>query len=582
MIKQESIRQILDKNDIVEVVGEYLKLNKRGKNFLALCPFHHEKTPSFTVSQEKQLWHCFGCGAGGTLFDFVMKIDNINFAEAAAKLAERAGVKVERDSGREPAGGGAKLYQVLAAACQFYKDHLNGAQGLEAKNYLKQRGLTLDTIAKFSLGLAPAGGDALFQFLAEKGFSPSVQEEAGLVIRRENDAGYYDRFRDRIIFPIFDAAGRPIAFGGRVWKTEGQPKYLNGPETAVYSKSKNLYGLNLAKEAAKKENYILIVEGYLDCIACCQAGFTNVAAPLGTAFTQEQAKLISRFTSEVVVAFDEDTAGQAATWRGLEILRQVDLYPKVARLKGGKDPDEIIKNQGAEFFGQIVKTAQPWLDFALEILTSQGDKNNPEGKAKIAKAVFDFLAVEPNHILRTEYVKKLAKQLGIAANVLLDQYEAQQRSARPPSAGRAGQSAAHPLSRQARAARTLIHLSASKKAFRDELATKSELSEFFEPILRDILKAIFEATGEEDDLSQKLLGTLPPEARKIFLEISLSEVIADEARIFADCLKVVEQSQKDKAKEDLKSQLIAAEKAGRSDRVKAISQAMMDLYQNRL
>lgn len=581
MIKQESIREVLDKNDIIDVIGEYVKISKRGKNFLALCPFHHEKTPSFTVSQEKQLWHCFGCGAGGTLLDFIMKIDNSSFTEAVQKLGDRAGVKIERDSGREPAGGFARLNQVLAAACEFYKDHLRGPHGAAARDYLiKKRGLTPETIDRFSLGLAPADGGSLFQFLGEKGFSPAAQEEAGLIIRRENEASYYDRFRNRIIFPIFDPAGRPVSFGGRIWEAEGQPKYLNGPETPAYSKSKNLYGLNLAKDAVKKENFILIVEGYLDCIACSQAGIANTAAPLGTAFTLEQAKLISRFTSEVIVAFDEDAAGQTATWRGLEILRQIDLFPKVARLSGGKDPDEIIKNQGLDFFKKIIKEAQPWLDFALDKLIGRGDASSPEGKAKIAKAVFDFLAVEPNHILRSEYVKKLAKRLAIPENTLQSQYEDQQKKAKQPAAlGRQPRPPKTPA-RLERAEQTLLLLAASRQAFRTDLSTWSGPSEIFGPILREIYKVITEAAGEEDNISQRVLDQLSPEAKKKFLEISLGEVIANEAKTFADCLRVLEQSRLEKAREDLKVQLLAAEKNGRPDLVKDLSRKMMELYQS--
>ena len=382
-IPDNLIEEIRNKTDIVEVISGYIGLKKVGRNYKTQCPFHNEKTPSFIVSPDKQIYHCFGCNAGGNVFSFVMKHENMEFPEVVEMLAKKAGVVLPRASGQrgEAANSFAnQLYRINELACQFFQEHLikNGA----AKEYLVSRGIGDETIKKFKIGYAPDSWEALISFFKSKNVPSGILEKAGLAIA--NDKGsHYDRFRNRVIFPIMDVRDKIIGFGARVLDAS-LPKYINSPETPIYSKGKNLYGLNFSKESIKKEGYALVVEGYLDFIIPYQAGVQNIIATLGTALTTDQLKLLKRFSNTVIMVYDPDEAGEAASLRNLDLFISEDVNVYIAELTDGLDPDGYIRKFGTEDFLKLVKSSKNLFDYKIDKLTKHFNINTTTGKARIA------------------------------------------------------------------------------------------------------------------------------------------------------------------------------------------------------
>ena len=340
------IEEVRMKNDIVDVVSQYVKLNKRGSTYFGLCPFHNEKTASFSVSPSKQMYYCFGCGAGGNVFTFLMEYENLTFVEALERLAEQAGMELpekgnsENDRKRRDLRD--SILEVNKLAANYYFACLKSEQGKIGYEYLTKRELKPETIVRFGLGFAGKGGSPLYQYVKSKGYPDSVLKETGLFTYDEK-RGVYDKFWNRVIFPIMDVNNRVIGFGGRVMG-DGKPKYLNSPETKIFDKSRNLYGLNVARTTRK--NYLILCEGYMDVIAMHQAGFTNAVASLGTALTSGHASLVKRYTKEVLLLYDSDGAGIRAALRAIPILREAGVTSRVVSLKPWKDPDEFIKNEG--------------------------------------------------------------------------------------------------------------------------------------------------------------------------------------------------------------------------------------------
>ena len=377
----EIIEEVRSRNDIVDVISGYVSLKKKGSSYFGLCPFHSEKSPSFSVSSQKQMYYCFGCGAGGNVFTFLMEYENFTFQEAVKYLAERAGVELPEDTGyskeaKDRADAKANLLEINKLAAQFFYVQLRRPQGKTAMEYLVGRQLGEDTMKAFGLGYAGKYGNELYQYLKKKGYSDEVLKTSGLIGYDEKQ-GPFDKFWNRVIFPIMDVNSRVIGFGGRVMG-EGKPKYLNSPETLVFDKSRNLYGLHNARRTRK--SYFLLCEGYMDVISLHQAGFTNAVASLGTAFTSGHANLIKRYVKEVYLTYDSDEAGTKAALRAFPILREVGITAKVIRMEPYKDPDEFIKNLGAEAFEERIKEAKNGFMFGLKVLEKDYDLRSPEGK----------------------------------------------------------------------------------------------------------------------------------------------------------------------------------------------------------
>lgn len=411
----EIIEDVRQKNDIVDVVSGYVKLQKKGSSWFGLCPFHNEKTPSFSVSRDKQMYYCFGCGAGGNVFTFLMEYENLSFQEAVQALADRAGMGLPQEEyageARRRADERASLLAINKLAAQYYYVQLKSPQGAHALRYLKDRQLSDETIKAFGLGYSNKYGDDLYRYLKSKGYKDKQLAKAGL-IRIGEGQGVSDKFWNRVMFPIMDANSRVIGFGGRVMG-DGKPKYLNSPETPLFDKSRSLYGLHRARSA--KKPYFLLCEGYMDVISLHQAGFSSAVASLGTSLTPGHAALMKRYVSEAYLAYDSDEAGTKAALRALPILREAGLQAKIIRMDPYKDPDEFIKSQGASAFEERIGKARNGFLFALETEAKNYDMASPEGKTAFLREAAGRLAGIEEEIERDNYIEAVAAAYHVGA-----------------------------------------------------------------------------------------------------------------------------------------------------------------------
>ena len=411
--------------DIVRIVGDYVQLRKGGVNLKGLCPFHQEKTPSFSVHPGKQVFYCFGCGVGGDVFKFVMLIENLSFPEALRRVAEKVGITLRETAGDETFDANARdraaLHKIHEVAAKFFAEQLSGtAEGRAARAYLADRGLSDEVIGRFRLGYAPAEGRALTGRLADAGFPIAQLEKSGLVLRASEGERHFDRFRRRVIFPIANESGKVVAFGGRALG-EDQPKYLNSPETPIYTKSRILYHLDRAGAQIRKLDRAILVEGYMDCIAVATAGFENVVASCGTSLTESQVRLLGRFSRRAVVSYDPDSAGVAATERSLTLLLEEGFQAQVLVLPVGMDPDTFIRRQGANAYRKLLDSVPSYLDYLTDRATLQHDVRTAEGKVAAANAVMPHLARVPSPLLRAELASRLAERLRLDERLLREE-----------------------------------------------------------------------------------------------------------------------------------------------------------------
>ena len=406
---EELIEEVRSRNDIVDVISEYVKLQKKGSSYFGLCPFHNEKSPSFSVSRTKQMYYCFGCGAGGNVFTFIMEYENYSFVEALKMLAERVGMELPEveysKEAKEKADLKTAILEVNKLAAKYFYAQLKTEHGKNAHSYLTNRGLSEEIITGFGLGYSNKYSDDLYKYLKTKGYTDEVISKAGLISIDERN-GVYDKFWNRVMFPIMDVNNRVIGFGGRVMG-DAKPKYLNSPETIVFDKSRNLYGLNRARTSRKP--YFLICEGYMDVISLHQAGFSNAVASLGTSLTEGHASLIKRYVNEAYLTYDSDEAGTKAALRAVPILKAAGITAKVIRMEPYKDPDEFIKNLGAEAFEERIAKARNGFMFGLEILERQFDMNSPEGKTEFFNEAARRLGNFEEEIERNNYIEAVAK-----------------------------------------------------------------------------------------------------------------------------------------------------------------------------
>ncbi len=416
------VEEIKNRLDIADVIQEYVRLTRAGANYKALCPFHNEKTPSFMVSSDKQIFHCFGCGEGGDVFAFIKKMEGVEFPEALRLLAQKAGVKLKpRDPKTE--NQKTKLLDInRLTAAYFNKILLESSRADGARQYLKERNVTETTIDEFQLGYSIDDWDDLFNFLVKKGYRENEIFDAGLTVKKDRGVGYYDRFRGRLMFPLADAHGQIVGFSGRQLKTnEEKPsaKYVNTPQTLVYNKSAVLYALDKAKRSIQKEKFAIVVEGQMDAIASHQIGVTNVVASGGTALTQDQVRILKRYCGSIIFAFDMDTAGAEAARRGLEIAWQNELETKVIKLPVGKDPDECIQKE-PKAWPQAIKNAQLFMDYYFSKVESEVDLRTVPGKKSLAKKILPLITRLPDAIEQNHYLKMLSSKVGVEEKYLRD------------------------------------------------------------------------------------------------------------------------------------------------------------------
>jgi DNA primase len=523
--------------DIVRVVGEYVRLKKSGQNFLGLCPFHQEKTPSFNVHPVKQIYHCFGCGVGGDVFKFVMELDKCTFPEAIRTVAEKCGIAIPKPRERSPEERRenqqrSALVEVHREAAAFFARQLHeSAEGKVAYAYLEDRGLNREAMIQFGLGFAPSSGDALLRFLKQK-YPEKLLEVSGL-LSREPSGRFFDRFRRRIIFPIANEAAKVIAFGGRAMGDDN-PKYLNSPETPIYSKSNVLYHLDRAKEALRQNDFGILVEGYMDAIAVARAGITNVIASCGTSLADPQIKLLGRFTRRVVVNYDPDTAGQAATERSLALLLEKEFDVRVLALPGGADPDQFLKQQGAEAYKKLLLQAPPYLDYLIGRARLM-DRTTASGRVMALNFLMPYVQRLPNRLLRSEWATRIASELHVDEPVLreaLRRAAAERRSEVKPKAELLGPSVKG-------AERRLIHMLAEADGFREKLAREIVSSGLHRGLETEkIFDLLIAKAGERSDPTT-FAEALDERDRRVLFEIFFESFSAHTWEEAESCLGVL-------------------------------------------
>jgi DNA primase len=414
-LSDELIEEIRASHDIVELISEYVPLKKQGKNYTGLCPFHEEKKPSFSVSPQRQIFHCFGCGMGGNIFKFLMEYQKMSFLDAVQFLADRAHIALPvRDRG----GGDASQYEALyeanhLAAAHYYQQLRENVDAEKARRYLRERGFSDPIVEVFRLGYAPPGWDGLINRARRRGISPETLHRAGLVQKRDYGEGYYDYFRDRLIFPITNVSGKFIGFGGRVLQETDEVKYINSPETPIYQKGKVLYGLHQASTAIRQAGRAVIVEGYTDLLGLAQAGVENVVASLGTALTHQQARLLSRYAKEAVLLYDADPAGMAAAERGADTLLGAGMSVRVLSLPSGMDPDQAVRQKGREYIVAELNRAETFLDFKLRHLLQRQDSASVDGRAEVIAGLGGTIAMIADPIKRGLYIREVAERLSV-------------------------------------------------------------------------------------------------------------------------------------------------------------------------
>jgi DNA primase len=526
--------------DIVRVVGEYVRLKKTGKDFSGLCPFHQEKTPSFTVSPIKQIFYCFGCGKGGDVFNFVMEMERCEFSDALRLVAEKCGISIPKPKPSSPAertqsSVRATLVEMHREAQTFFVKQLLGtAEGKLARAYLEDRGLDKATIERFGIGYAPSGGDMLLSHLKGK-YADRLLAESGLVSRGEGGR-LFDRFRRRITFPIANESGKIVAFGCRALGDD-QPKYLNSPETPIYSKSNVLYHLDRAKEALRRSDFAVLVEGYMDAIAVARAGISNVVASCGTSLAEPQIKLLGRFTKRVIVNYDPDAAGQAATERSIAILLEQDFEVRVLALPGKADPDKFIREQGADAYMKLLKESPPYVDYLIA-RARQMDMSTAEGKLRAVNFLLPYVQKIPNRILRSEWATRIAQQLRLDEPVLraaLSKAAAERRSevkTKPELVGRA----AKPVERR------LIRMLAEGEGFRGELAQQLQQGQLYLGLETEKIFVALIAASHSGQAVQatEIAAALEERDRRLLYEIlfeETSELTWEEAESCVDALR---------------------------------------------
>ncbi|MCU0650979.1 MAG: DNA primase [Candidatus Omnitrophica bacterium] len=564
-IDEAVLDEILGRSDIVELISSYIPLKKSGRNFKACCPFHKEKTASFMVSADKQIYHCFGCHAGGNAFNFLMQYERMEFPEAVEFLARKTGVILpQKKQVQAPSGLVSQAYKINELACEFYSGILRSAQAKAAQGYLSKRGISPGTAKEFRLGFARDSWDDLLKFLASKKIDAAAAQKAGLVLPGQN-SGHYDRFRNRIIFPISDVKSMVIGFGARVLD-DSLPKYINSPETPVYVKGSHLFGLNLAKEAIRQQDLAVVVEGYLDCIMPFQAGMKNIVASLGTALTPQQARLLKRYTHNVCLVYDPDTAGQDASLRSLEIFIDEGIDLKIALLPEGLDPDLFVKKHGLDGFKKLVENALSIFDFKFDYLTRRRSPKDIQNKAYICDEMLSTISRFKNAVLRSEYLRKLSDALDIDGSALVERLNSVKKD------NRGGENENAPVFAKSGASPTeqlLIKLLLEEQAVLQELRDQIDPLDFQDSRISKIVHLMLELTADGSALSANAIFNRmgSDETMRLICESTFLPDVADNQKkhIINDCIKRLKSARILSRRQQLQAQIKSAQEKGDSE-----------------
>ena len=578
LIPNDIITAVIDRSDIVETIGQYMALKKAGRNFKGLCPFHHEKTPSFVVNPDKQIFHCFGCATGGNVVGFVMRQERLEFPEAVRFLAAKVGVTVP-ETAADAQSPSKKvrddIYKANELALQFFHQALLTGRDPETqavRDYLKNRGINLDAAKQFQLGFAPGDWDGLLKYLTSKGLGLDVMQQAGLIVARENKSGFYDRFRNRVMFPIFDIQSRPVAFGGRAMPArqsqmqkhfgeggsdEGGAKYINSPETPVYTKGRHLFGLHLTKAAAGKLDRLIVVEGYMDMVTPFTHGVQNIAASLGTALTVEQIRLIRRYTSNVTMLFDTDSAGQSAISRSLEALVQEGMNVRVVTLAKDEDPDSFIRSSGVEAFRQRLDQSVSFIDFRLNWLRPQYDVNTSEGKSKLIEKMLETINLSPDELIRADWARKLKEEFNVSERLLIERLNKLTREPIMLS------NVARVFGGAQRIEELLLGLFLKDAAWIRQARKEIGPEDFSDGFMREIIRQLWQMSDEGEEWSANdLLSRLNDDAAQAMVTRLLSQdekKLGDQERALQDCLAKIKKSHLTKKRDQLRQAIAMAE-----------------------
>ncbi len=565
----ELIEEVRLNNDLVEVVSEYLHLDRKGGGYFGLCPFHREKTPSFSVQPVKQFYYCFGCNNGGNVFHFIMHIENLDFVEALRFLADRAGMTLPEPDDHEEQHKiklRKDLLEVNREAARFYYSTLAGKAGAKAQKYLFNRGLALQTLKRFGIGFAPDDWSELSRALRAKGYREEVLTESGLSMKNKNGS-LTDRFRNRIMFPIFDLRGNVVAFGGRVMD-DSLPKYVNSPETLCYSKGRELFGMHLARKSTEKK--LLIVEGYMDVISLHQAGIDYAVASLGTALTNMQGRILKKYADEIIVSYDTDIAGRKATDRGLEILSQLGCRAKVLEITDAKDPDEYIRKYGAEKFKNLVDRAISLLEYKIRQLKLNFPTDNPEGKLAFLNGVTDLLIEQENIMEREMVMKTISRDYDITMDTLqaevnrrLNQKKRKEKKQEFDKAARkmTGSIGTYIIKKKegprAQNEIFLLTLISTENSLYPQAAQRYPVSCYTEGEIRDMAQALYQRLGDGHDfLLHEYISKLNPEKAAAIIGCSEEACNFEEPqKAFEDILQYLENIKLEDELKDISSRL---------------------------
>ena len=581
-IPDHIIDEIRDRTDIVTVISDHVVLKKVGKNFKGLCPFHSEKTPSFSVSPDKRIYHCFGCGVGGNVFKFLMEIQSISFPEVLKVLAERAGIPLPRNSSDHSTDPGHKeresLRKLNEAATRYFQSLLKNPEGgLSARNYLTSRHFDAETLERYRVGWAAPTWKGLLTHVQQK--SSVTQEQllkSGLIIKKEDSSTVYDRFRGRVIFPIKDLHSNIIGFGGRSINEEDQPKYLNSPETLLYQKSETLFGMDQAKQAIRKENQVILVEGYFDQMRAVQHGVEYVVATCGTALTAKQASMLRNHAETAILIFDSDSAGRSAAEKGFDILLEHGMNVKIVVLPDGQDPDSFIQEQGAESFLEKIRNAKPFMESYIDALVRESPGQTPADKVKMANQILPLLAKIKNTVERSAWLEKFTSKTNIDDQTFLKELSKALTQNQPRMAETKSELA--PL---LNLEKHLVHLILSDKETAQMVFLEVDPEDFSDPILKNIAQTCRQKIDNDEDLRiDQLLGqTEDPETRNVLSRLGLDSVeFESPERTMKDCIGKFKNIHLKSKIKDLKLQRLDAAKAGQVERSQELQAQLREMH----
>ncbi len=587
-IPDNVIAQVLERSDIVEVISMYIPLKRAGRNLKANCPFHNEKTPSFVVSPEKQIFHCFGCAAGGNVITFIMQQEHIDFPEAVRFLANKFGIMIpeEESSGSKQGNLKSSIHAVNALAVDFFHQILMTDKSpvvQEARGYLTKRGIPPETVKQLKIGFALDRWDSLLSYLKKQNISLDLMEKSGVIIARENNEGYYDRFRNRVMFPIWDIKHQCIGFGARTIKEDGTAKYINSPETAVYTKGHHLYGLNISKDEILRQDAVIIVEGYMDFIMPFQSGVKNIVASLGTALTLEQIKLIRRYTKNVVMLFDADQAGESAMLRSFDLLIDEGMNVKIPVLAQDNDPDSFIRKFGVDAFQERINNAQSVFDFKLNNLMAKHDFSSIEGKAKISMEMITMINRFENEVLKSGYIKRLATKLFVSEEALLIELNKLQFGLAGRSTIQTNPTERDPMvfNIDSPAELNIVRVLLESTELIQEMRAEISSIDFQDAHLKVIISKIFELSDRNEEINyQNLMGLFKDQQilQKISRVMMMEDLLpGDKVKMLRDCIERIKANSIKSEMKELTRQIQMAEAANDDHQLKELREKFNQL-----